>query len=249
MWSVETLVLLAAVFFAGGLVKGVIGTGLPTTVIALLAAFFDVRTAIMLLMVPAIATNIRQALTGGALLRLSRRLAPMLVTIGLGVAIGLFVLSSVGNRVLVAILGIILCAYAVASLLRLSLPEPGAREPATSALIGLINGTITGITGTFVMPSVIYLQVLGLSRRELLQAMGITFLFSILALTAGLGLRVEISSDLGLLSLLAVIPAMAGQAAGQAISDRLSERTFRTLFLCGLFALGIYLAARAALGI
>lgn len=248
MWSPETLVILAVVFFIGGLVKGVIGTGLPTVVVALLAAFFDVRTAILLLMAPAIATNAWQAFSGGAFVRLVVRLAPFLAAIFCGVLLGLYVLSNAGDRFLIGMLGAILCLYAVASLLNFRLPKPGPLEVQASAVTGLVNGTITGMTGTFVMPAVIYLQVLGFDRRELMQAMGITFLFSIAVLTLLIGIQAKLSPEYGVLSVLAVLPALAGQRAGQAIRDRLPEETFRRIFLVGLCGLGAYLLARAASG-
>jgi uncharacterized protein len=248
MWSPDTLILLTAVFLVGGLVKGVIGTGLPTVVVALLAAFFDVKTAILLLMAPAIATNVWQAFSGGAFLRLVVRLAPFLAAIFCGVLFGFHVLTNAGDRFLIGMLGAILCLYAIASLLKFRLPEPGALELQASAAAGLVNGTITGMTGTFVMPAVLYLQVLGFDRRELMQAMGITFLFSIAVLSLLIGVQAKLSPGYGLLSVLAVLPALAGQRAGQAIRDRLDEDSFRRIFLVGLCGLGAWLLVRAVAG-
>lgn len=248
IWSPENLLILAAVFFLGGIVKGVIGTGLPTVAVALLAAFFGVKTAILLLMAPAIVTNIWQAFSGGAFWRLTLRLMPFLVAIFIGIFGGYTVLASAGDNVLVGVLGTILCLYAIASLMKFQLPSPGRWERSASSVTGLINGTITGMTGTFVVPSVIYLQVLGFDRRELIQAMGITFLFSISILTLTLGVEQKLSADIGGLSLLAVIPALAGQITGQKIRDRMPETTFRKTFLFGLLGLGSYLLVRAFVG-
>jgi len=247
-WSAENLVILAAVFFIGGLVKGVIGTGLPTVAVALLAAVFGVKTAILLLMAPAVFTNVWQAFFGGALVRLTRRLAPLLIAIFIGVIAGFAVLANAGDSLLVGVLGTILCLYAVAGLLKIRLPNPGRHESLASAAVGLVNGTITGMTGTFVVPSVIYLQVLDFDRRELIQAMGITFLFSIAVLTATLGIAQKLSVQIGGLSLLCVAPALIGQVTGQKIRNRMAEKTFRTVFLCGLMGLGFYLLARSVLG-
>ena len=248
LWSPENLLILAVVFFLGGIVKGVIGTGLPTVAVALLAAFFGVKAAILLLMAPAIITNIWQAFSGGAFVRLTRRLAPFLVAIFLGILGGYSVLANSDDSLLVGILGTILCLYAVASLLKVKVPSPGPWERTSSSVVGLINGIITGMTGTFVVPSVIYLQVLGFDRRELIQAMGITFLFSISVLTLTLGYEQQLSLDIGGLSLLAVVPALLGQITGQKIRDRMPEATFRKVFLCGLLGLGSYLLVRAFVG-
>ncbi|MEM1045939.1 MAG: sulfite exporter TauE/SafE family protein [Pseudomonadota bacterium] len=247
-WTFEILLIVFAVFFVGGIVKGVIGTGLPTVAVALLAAAFDVRTAILLLMGPAIATNVWQAFAGRSLVKLVRRLAPFLSAIFIGVIGGYLLFSAADDRILLAVLGSILCVYAAVSLMKVDIPSPGRRENSASAAVGLVNGTITGITGTFVVPSVIYLRVLDFERRELIQAMGITFLFSITVLSLVLGVDGKISAEIGTLSLVAIAPAIVGQIVGQAIRDRLAEPTFRAVFLMGLGAIGIYLLTRAIAG-
>ena len=247
-WSPQNLAILALVFLLGGIVKGVIGTGLPTVAIALLAVLYDVRTAILLLMAPAIVTNVWQAFSGGAFLRLVQRLAFFLVFLSFGVVAGYFLLADAEDRVLISVLGCILCVYAVVSLFKVKIPAPGAREPVISPLVGFVNGTLTGITGTFVVPSVIYLQVLGLDRRELIQAMGITFLLSIVVLSLTLGVEQKLTSSVGALSMFAIAPALVGQYFGQNLRDRMTETTFRKVFLCGLLGLGLYLLSRAAIG-
>ncbi|MEM8813339.1 MAG: sulfite exporter TauE/SafE family protein [Pseudomonadota bacterium] len=248
-WSAENLLIVTAVFFLGGIVKGVIGTGLPTVAIALLAALFGVKTAILLLAAPAIVTNIWQAFSGGAFVKLTLRLAPFLAAIFIGVLVGYAIASNAADHALIAVLGTILFVYSVASLMKVRMPSPGRREPVASAGVGLINGTITGMTGTFIVPSVIYLQVLGFGKRELIQAMGITFLFSITVLTITLGVERQIPGAIAAISAFAVLPALAGQAAGQAIRNRMNEDTFRRVFLIGLAGIGVYLIVRAVVGV
>jgi uncharacterized membrane protein YfcA len=55
-----------------------------------------------------------------------------------------------------------------------------------SPLVGAATGILTGLTGSFVMPAVLYLQALQLNRNELVQAMGISF--SVPTLVLGLAL-------------------------------------------------------------
>ena len=52
--------------------------------------------------------------------------------------------------------------------------------------MGGVNGILTGLTGTFVVPGVPYLQALGLDRMALVQAMGILFTVSTIALAVSL---------------------------------------------------------------
>ena len=60
--SVPVLAMLAAIFVLGGIVKGVVGIGLPLVLIPLLTPVLDMPVAVALLTVPMIANNIGQAM-------------------------------------------------------------------------------------------------------------------------------------------------------------------------------------------
>ena len=67
--------MLAAIFVLGGIVKGVVGIGLPLVLIPLLTPVLDMPVAVALLTVPMIATNIGQAAEGGHTVAAARRSA------------------------------------------------------------------------------------------------------------------------------------------------------------------------------
>jgi uncharacterized membrane protein YfcA len=74
---VESLPILAATagaFLLAGLVKGVIGLGLPTVAIGLLGLLMTPAQAAAILVVPSLVTNIWQFVAGGELLALVRRM-------------------------------------------------------------------------------------------------------------------------------------------------------------------------------
>ena len=110
--------------------------------------------------------------------------------------------------------------------------------------MGGLTGVITGATGVFVIPAVPWLQALGFRRDELVQALGLSFTLSTLALAAGLALHDGWHDDAWLLSALALLPALLGMWLGQRIRSRLSPQRFRQCFLLFLLALGIELIAR-----
>jgi uncharacterized membrane protein YfcA len=101
------------------------------------------------------------------------------------------------------------------------------------------------MTGSFVVPGVLYLQALGLTRDMLIQAMGLLFTLSTLALAAALGGNDLLSRDLGLWSAAAVAPALLGMALGQRVRRALPEERFRRIFFAALLVLGAYIVAGA----
>lgn len=240
-----TLLLIAAVFVIAGTVKGVIGLGMPTVSLGLLTATIGLQPAMALLLVPSFVTNLWQACIGGHGRELLRRLWPFLALATLFVAPGALLASQIDTALLSALLGLSLIAYAILGLTRPMVQIASRREIWTGPLVGAVNGVLTGLTGSFVVPGVLYMQALGLSRDQLVQAMGMLFTLSTLALGAALGGRDLLSVELAGLSAAAVIPAIGGMMLGQWLRRRLSEAAFRRVFYIALLLLGIYVVARA----
>ncbi len=236
------LLIVAGVFFVAGTVKGVIGLGLPTVSLALLTLAFDLPTAMALLLLPSLFTNLWQAHAGTNPLPLLRRLWPFLLPACLAVALGGLALTRIQLEILTALLGALLVAYAAANLGGWRLRLRPADESWAGPLAGFVNGVLTGMTGSFVVPGVLYLQALGLPRASLLQAMGILFTLSTLALGFTLQGSRLLTFELGALSALGLVPALAGMAVGRAVGRRLSEALFRRVFFGGLLLLGAWLA-------
>ena len=245
MWNAETIAIVAAVFLIAGMVKGIIGMGLPTVSIGLLALDFGPKEAMALMLVPSLMTNIWQGIVGGSFMVLLKRLWSLLAMVCIGVWFGSGLLER-GDAVYISGgLGLILVIYAVMSLMTPQVGSPQHRETWLSPVIGGVNGILTGLTGTFVIPGVLYLQALGLDRVALVQAMGILFTTSTIALAVSLSGHGLLPRNLGLLSVIALAPALAGMAGGQWVRHRISETLFRTILYWSLALLGVYLAARA----
>jgi uncharacterized membrane protein YfcA len=240
-----TVTIVAATFLLAGLVKGVIGLGLPTIGLALLTAALGLPQAMALLLAPSLVTNLWQAAVGGHARAILARLWPFLVLAGATVWLGAEALAKVEVAWLSALLGLLLAVYALAGLSGLRFAVRRERERWLGPLLGAINGVLTGMTGSFVVPGVLYLQALGLPRDQLVQAMGIFFTVSTAALALALGGHGLLTAELGLLSAAAVLPALLGMALGQRLRRRLSERRFRQVFLLALLALGAWLALRS----
>jgi uncharacterized membrane protein YfcA len=101
------------------------------------------------------------------------------------------------------------------------------------------------MTGSFVVPGVLFLQAIGLSRDRLIQAMGMLFTASTLALAVALQGNDLLTIELGILSTVGLPPAIAGMLIGQRIRQRLSEQLFRRIFFVSLLMLGVYIIASA----
>jgi uncharacterized membrane protein YfcA len=141
-------------------------------------------------------------------------------------------------------LGVALLVYALYALLTPNVQVPPQRQPWASPVVGLATGTVTGATGVFVMPAVPYLQALQLERDVLIQALGLSFTVSTLAMALGLATQNALHVQQLGMSLLAIAPALLGMWMGQKLRTRVSPLAFRRYFLLFLMLLGLELILR-----
>ncbi len=241
MMDVAVLAAICGTFLLAGFVKGVVGLGLPTVSLALLTAVLGLPQAMALLLVPSFVTNLLQALSGGNAVIILRRHWTFFLLATATVWVGALALTRLETELLAGLLGLLLVVYAVVNLAGLRLAIPVQRQPLIGSVFGVTNGILTGMTGSFVVPGVMYLQATGMDRTMLVQAMGILFTLSTLALALALGGGGFLNAELGGLSAAALVPAVAGLMFGQKVRGRLSESRFRTALFLALLAMGIHL--------
>ncbi len=241
MPSFELLAAATAVFLLAGLVKGVIGLGLPTLSMALLALWMRPVEAAALLIVPSFVTNVWQLRPWSTLWPSLRQLAGLQVGIVMGTLGGLVVFGVPAGTWSHALLGVALLAYAAWGLSGKAwyLGPRAARW--LGPLAGMLTGVVTALTGVFVVPAVPYLQALGLQRDALIQAMGLSFTTATVGLAIGLaGTGGYAMADLPL-SIAMLLPALLGMTVGQWLRERLPLAVFRRCFFLGLGLLGAYM--------
>jgi len=237
-------VTIAITFLLAGIVKGVTGMGLPTLAMGLLGTMMAPVTAASLLIVPSFVTNVWQLFAGPSFFAILRRLWLMMAGILVGTIAGSRLLASDNVKWTTAGLGAALIIYAAYSLLARQPTVPARAERWSSPFVGFLTGLVTGGTGVFVVPAVPYIQALGLSRDDLIQALGLSFTVSTIALALGLASHGAFEAGHLAMSSLAVLPALLGMWLGQVLRQKISPATFRRWFLIFLILLGAELLLR-----
>lgn len=245
MPDLPTMLAIAATFLLAGTVKGVIGMGLPPISLALLTVTLGLPQAMALMIVPSLVTNAWQATTGGNGAVVLRRIWPFLLMATATVWLGALALSRVDVALLSALLGLLLVIYGVTGIGGVRLAVAPRHERWAGPAIGAVNGVMAGMTGSFAVPGVMYLQAIGLPRDMLIQAMGMLFTVSTVALALALHGNALLSGTQAVLSTAAVVPALAGMVAGRQLRRHLSEAAFRRVFYTALLVLGAYIVFRA----
>jgi len=242
-----TLIMIAVALTIAGFVKGVIGLGLPTVSIGLLATQMPPAQALAIVIVPAIVTNIWQTFVGPYLRDIIRRLWPLMVGTVIGILACSGMMTGPYARISTVVLGLLLVIYGAISLgqVRFAVAEPNQKW--VGGIVGLITGAISATTGVQVIPSMPFMQAIGMEKDELVQALGVFFTTATIALSFNLTAAGLLTTATALPGGIALVCAFGGMFLGQALRARMDQDSFRRWFLIAMMLLGAYLAASTLL--
>ena len=242
------LFFIAAALLLAGFVKGVVGLGLPTVSIGLLAVTMQPSRAIAIVIVPAIVTNIWQTFAGPHLRDIIRRLWPLMAGTVIGIWLNGGMLSGPYARYGGVVLGVLLVIYAIVGLSKFNFSVARSNEKWIGGIVGLVTGAVSAATGGQVVPSMPFMQAIGMEKDELVQALGVFFTVATLALAFTLTSAGLLSASTALPGAVAMASAFAGMFIGQLVRSRMQPEAFRRWFLIAMILLGLYLAGSAVYG-
>lgn len=247
----ENWIPLALALLALGLasaVKGAIGFGLPLMAVPIVSSILDPRTAVLVVAIPVLLSNLMMIARGGGRREDLARLALLGGTLVVGTALGAQLLASLDLRALSVLVGLSALAFVGANAARLNLVVPPKQERVWVPAIGLLSGVLGGSTSIYGLLMTSYLHALRLPRRA--------FVFSItLMFTLGNVTQVVTYWQLGLYSgptllyaLLACVPTFLGTWVGIRLQDVLPLRVWNALVLGFILLSGLNLVVRGLFG-
>src|SRR6476469_7568706 len=235
------LIMIASAFLLAGFIKGVVGLGLPTVSMGLLAVSMPPAQAIAIVIVPAIVTNIWQTFGGPYLRDIFRLLWPLLIGTAAGIWLNAGSLTGPYARYTTIALGLLLAINAIIGLTKFNFIVAPRNEKWLGGIVGLITGMISAATGVQVVPSVPFLQAIGMEKEELIQALGVFFTVATLALGLNLTAAGLLTAATALPGAVAMAASFAGVFIGQAVRSRMQPEVFRRWFHVSMILLGFYL--------
>jgi uncharacterized membrane protein YfcA len=227
-----------------GVVKGATGLGYASCALPFLVTGLGLKPAMAIVLVPAMATNVAVALTTGHLRETVARFRPLYIAMIPGIAVGLGLLVWIDQKLAVRTLGIVVVGYVAWTVLRPHLELTTDTAARLQLPVGFLNGVLTGLTGSQVMPLFPYMMSLSLDPSRLVQAINLAVLVCSLILGVGL-LAAGIMTPLLLgLSLLAILPALSGVEIGTRLRHHIPADRFRTVVLSVLLIAGLSMIVR-----
>ena len=240
------LAIMSGALIIGGVVKGVVGLGLPIVTLAILLNFMPPLTVLGLLVAPILVTNLWQSLRAGNLLQPLGRFWPMIVMAVIFLFIGAELIVGMDTAVLFAVLGCFVVVFSATNLIK---PRVHPLKPETEKwagpLAGALGGLLGGISTIWGPPMMIFFVMLKLDKDTFVRTVGLAWFSMAVPLTFAYWRNGIFTGDVIPLSLAACVPGMIGIRIGEKIRQHIDQETFRKVMLAVLLIIGLNLIRRA----
>lgn len=240
------------VFVLAGAVKGLIGIGLPTLAIGLMAQFIGAREAISLVIVPMLFANgwqvVRSDSPRASVLRVTSEYRILLLSLFMTIGAVALLAPSVSVATVTLTLGIVMTLFAILSLWRDPARLGDRFDRLGQGAAGVVGGIIGGISGIWAPPIIIYLSARRIDKQAFVETVGVLLFGSTAVLMVGYLASGVLAPLKALQSLAFIPPALAGFAIGERFRARVSGAGFRTLVMSFFLLMGLNLIRRALWG-
>jgi uncharacterized protein len=243
---VEAFDVSIAVFglFLAGVVKGLTGIGYATCALPFLVAALGLNMGMALVTIPAVVSNFAILSVGDNISAVIQRFWRFYIAIIPGIGCGAILLGAIDPGRATGLLSILTLSYVAIALTRPELRLPPWLERPLALPAGFLNGVLTGLTGSQVMPLMPYMMALRLPSAEQVQAVNLSVVVASLVLLIALISTGVMTPGLLLLSAAGAVPAILGVHCGDRLRGDLPAQAFRRMTLVVLAAIAVSLLMR-----
>jgi uncharacterized membrane protein YfcA len=233
------LAIIAVMLFAG-LIHGTLGLGFPMVATPMLATMMDVRSAILITLLPTMAVNIASIMNNRSSLASTRPFLPLVLFALLGSIVGASVLAVTDPAPFRIVLAGLILLYLWNGI---RLPKQWLMNNSllAMAVFGLIAGISAGTTNVMVAILIIYFMSLETPRSTLVPALNSCFLVGKLSQIVVLAIAGLLSVRLALETAPLAAAAVIALLLGQRLQPRIEVSTYQSILRKLLLLLAIVL--------
>ncbi len=241
-FTTADFVLFASVLFAAAIVHGALGLGFPLIATPLLSIFVDVRTAILITLLPTIVVNVISIVSGREWKASIGKFWSLAIWVLAGGVIGSYLIAINDPAPFKLALALLVFMYLAVDRTEKAVFGFLDRYPKSSmAGFGTLAGLSAGATNTMVPILVIYALEMGLSRATMVPMLNYCFLTGKVSQVGVFGVTGIYGWNFALATLPLAAVAAVALMLGTKIRDRIDADRFRKVVKGVLFILGVTL--------
>lgn len=242
-WMIWAILVVAAAAW----IHGVMGMGFPLISITLIALVTELKTAVILTVLPNIAVNLYLIAKGGRWGESLGRHWPVAVYMPIGAVLGTKVLLAMPAEPLKLLLAFMILVYLNMARLRELRWDWLKRAPRIAeASVGLFAGFLSGTVSVSIPPLVVYFMALGLAPTAMVQIMNLCFVFGKATQAATLAAAGEITRLAAFATVPLALLSLLFLAWGTRVRARVHAVTYYGWLHKTLFAMALILLLQVA---
>lgn len=222
-------------------IKGSLGLGFSTICLAILANVIELKTAISIVVLPSLLSNIIVMVEAGNFRISIAKFFVMILAAIPGMFVGLQLLRQNDNTVSVSILAIVLIIYGCWGWVNHQFRINDSYTQRLNPVVGFITGIVNGATGSQIFPVMPYLLSLNISKDVLVQTINLSFTLNSFIMLGFLYSMNILDTDSILTYALGIIPVAIGVWLGGKVRRRLPEKHFKQAVMVLIVTLGLLL--------
>ncbi len=238
----QTIIVVLSIMLFAGLVHGTLGLGFPMVATPMLAVFFDVRSAILITLLPTIAVNLASLWNSRHSLSSVKRFLPLTGFVLIGSIGGAYILASVDPDPFRLILAGLILLYLWTNLSgRVPRRWIDANLIVAMGLFGILAGLAAGVTNVMVAILIIFFLSLEIPRVTMVPVLNTCFLIGKMSQIAVLSMAGLVSFTLFYETIPLAITAVIALLFGQKLQDRIAINVYRRILHGLLVVLSVIL--------
>ncbi|MEH6458186.1 MAG: sulfite exporter TauE/SafE family protein [Cocleimonas sp.] len=244
LFTFDIIIISAGIFFLAALVHGSIGFGFPMIATPLLALTMDIQSAIIITLIPTLMINL-VTVTSEANYKLQgfidafKRNYLLAIYALLGTVVGTVILIYSNSELFKVLLAFAILVYLVSDHVKLNIPWIMNYPRSAKLIFGLSAGLLGGLTNVMAPVLIIYSLELKKSKRDIIQASNICFLFGKITQICLFTFSAKFTlNELSISSMMFVVSAIA-ITVGIQINKKINSEVYIKLLKLLLFSLAM----------
>tara|TARA_Y100000991_G_scaffold7354_1_gene5607 strand:- start:2763 stop:3536 length:774 start_codon:yes stop_codon:yes gene_type:complete len=227
----EIAILVGLAYFIAGIVKGVIGIGLPTTSITIMTFFISPLMALGLNLIPMTVTNIWQFSKADDPKKIIKNYKYFALSLVLCILITSFYANEIGDNVVRIIFAFAVLLFVSVNFFGFNFKMNPKHDVFWQGSLGTLGGVFGGAASIWAVPVTMYLLMKNVKPKHFVDVSGFLITIGCIPVSFGYIATGVFQPNMFIYGALGSVTALVGFQLGEKLRNKINAKTFKNLLL------------------
>ena len=229
--SNEVALIVSFAFFVAGVVKGVIGIGLPTTAITIMTFFVSPLMALGLNLIPMTVANIWQLSKADNPRELVKNYKYFATSLVVCILITSFYANQIGDDVVRLIFAVAVLLFVCLQVFGFNFKMKPNHDNFWQGSLGALGGLVGGAASIWAVPVTMYLLMKNVKPKQFVDVSGFLIMIGCIPVSIGYVATGVFQPNMFIYGALGSVIGIIGFQIGEKLRNKINAKTFRNLLL------------------